>query len=101
LGIPDGFQGTLWWTGFLPGFDRIILHMHPYFAFDGAPNDSLIVRSRDHLDTGGIWLKQTCSLRGPLFNLSRDTFEVTLAGDFSNGYNNCELYLTGVTGMQH
>ncbi|KAJ7302472.1 hypothetical protein DFH08DRAFT_653129, partial [Mycena albidolilacea] len=89
------------WTGFLPGLDRILLHTHPYFAFDGAPNHSPIVTSRDHLDTGGIWPKQTCSLRGPSFNTSRSAFGVTLAGDFSNGYNDCELYLTGVNAMQH
>ncbi|KAJ6607061.1 ribonuclease H-like domain-containing protein [Mycena sp. CBHHK59/15] len=32
---------------------------------------------------------------------ARSTFGVTVAGEFSNGYNNCGLYLTGVNGTQH
>ncbi|KAJ7227532.1 hypothetical protein C8J57DRAFT_1730890, partial [Mycena rebaudengoi] len=86
LSIHAGFQGTAWWTGFPPGSDRIILHTHPYFAFDGAPNDSPIATSTDPLEAGGIWPRQACSLRGPSLNTSRSAFGVTLAGDFSSGH---------------
>jgi hypothetical protein len=49
LSIHDGFQGTTSRAGFL-GSDRVILDTHPYFAFDGAPNDSLIAPSTDPLE---------------------------------------------------
>ncbi|KAJ7882227.1 glycoside hydrolase superfamily [Mycena olivaceomarginata] len=69
ISIHDGFQGTPWWTGSRPppppSSDRIILHMHPYFAFDGAPNDSPIATSADPLGAGP---KQACSLRGSSLN---------------------------------
>jgi hypothetical protein len=39
-----------------------------------------------------IFINLTCS---------RSAFGVTVAGEFSNGYNDCGLYLTGVNGMQH
>jgi hypothetical protein len=41
----------------LPGSDRIIFDTHPYFAFDGAPNDSPIATSTDFLEAGGTWPK--------------------------------------------
>ncbi|KAJ7351416.1 hypothetical protein DFH08DRAFT_1078433 [Mycena albidolilacea] len=50
LSIHDGFQGTTSRASFLLGSDRIILDTHPYFAFDGAPNDSPIAPSTDPLE---------------------------------------------------
>jgi len=47
-----------------------------------------------------VWPKQACSAWGPSLNTSRSAFGVTVAGEFSNGYNDCGLYLTGVNGTQ-
>ncbi|KAJ7906899.1 hypothetical protein B0H13DRAFT_1538711, partial [Mycena leptocephala] len=88
ISIHDGFQGTASWTGFLPGSDRVILDTHPYFAFD-QQNDVPIATSTDPAQAGGVWPKQTCSTWGPSLNTSRTAFGVTVAGEFSNGYNDC------------
>ncbi|KAJ7142765.1 glycoside hydrolase family 5 protein [Mycena epipterygia] len=100
ISIHDGFDGVATWAGFLPGSDRIILDTHPYFAFDGQPNNAPIATSEDPASAGGIWPKQACSAWGPSINTSRSAFGVTVAGEFSNGYNDCGLYLTGVNGTQ-
>ncbi|KAJ7806004.1 hypothetical protein B0H14DRAFT_3153087 [Mycena olivaceomarginata] len=87
-----------------PGSDRIIVDTHPYFAFDGAKNDAPVAtgteivgsqpEAGDGVVAGGIWPKQACSAWGPALNTSRSAFGVTVAGEFSNGYNDCGLYLT-------
>ncbi|KAJ6502951.1 glycoside hydrolase family 5 protein [Mycena vitilis] len=100
ISIHDGFDGTASWAGFLPGSDRIILDTHPYFAFDQQPNNAPIATSDDPASAGGIWPKQACSAWGPSINTSRTAFGVTVAGEFSNGYNDCGLFLTGVNGTQ-
>ncbi|KAJ7035081.1 glycoside hydrolase family 5 protein [Mycena alexandri] len=100
ISIHDGFDGVPNWAGFLPGSDRIILDTHPYFAFDGQKNDAPIATGTDALSAGGIWPKQACTAWGPSINTSRTAFGVTVAGEFSNGYNDCGLYLTGVNGTQ-
>ncbi|KAJ7624681.1 glycoside hydrolase superfamily [Roridomyces roridus] len=56
--IHDGFDGVPNWAGFLQGSDRIVLDMHPYFAFDGLPNDAPIATGTDPSKAGGIWPKQ-------------------------------------------
>ncbi|KAJ6565741.1 glycoside hydrolase superfamily, partial [Mycena sp. CBHHK59/15] len=101
ISIHDGFQGVSSWAGFLPGSDRVILDTHPYFAFDQQPNDAPIATGTDASDEGGVWPKQACSAWGPGINNSRSAFGVTVAGEFSNGYNDCGLYLTGVNGTTH
>ncbi|KAJ7463501.1 glycoside hydrolase family 5 protein [Mycena galericulata] len=101
ISIHDGFVGVAAWAGFLPGSDRIILDTHPYFAFDQQPNDAPIATSTDPATAGGIWPAQACNAWGPSINTSRTAFGVTVAGEFSNGYNDCGLYLTGVNGTQH
>ncbi|KAJ7086334.1 glycoside hydrolase family 5 protein [Mycena belliarum] len=98
ISIHDGFQGVSSWAGFLPGSDRVILDTHPYFAFDQQKNDAPIATSEDAATAGGIWPAQACSAWGPSLNTSRTAFGVTVAGEFSNGYNDCGLYLTGVNG---
>jgi glucan 1,3-beta-glucosidase len=105
ISIHDGFQGVSSWAGFLPGSDRIILDTHPYFAFDGQPNDAPLatgtgVGAVNGLGSGGIWPKQACTSWAASLNTSRVAFGVTVAGEFSNGYNDCGLYLTGVNGTQ-
>ncbi|KAJ7617572.1 glycoside hydrolase superfamily [Mycena rosella] len=87
ISVHDGFQGVASCAGFLPGSDRVILDTHPYFAFDQQPNDAPIATSDDPASAGGVWPKQS-------------TLGVTVAGEFSNGYNGCGLYLTGVNGSQ-
>ncbi|KAJ6528287.1 glycoside hydrolase family 5 protein [Mycena vulgaris] len=101
MSIHDGFQGVASWAGFLPGSDRVILDTHPYFAFDQQPNDAPIATSEDAATAGGTWPASACSAWGGSINASRTAFGVTVAGEFSNGYNDCGLYLTGVNGSQH
>ncbi|KAJ7907933.1 glycoside hydrolase family 5 protein [Mycena leptocephala] len=96
ISIHDGFDPIATWAGFLPGADRVILDTHPYFAFDQQPNDAPIATSTDPVLAGGVWPRQACNTWGPSFNTSLFTFGVTIAGEFSVGYNDCGLYLTGV-----
>ncbi|KAJ7487024.1 glycoside hydrolase family 5 protein [Mycena latifolia] len=98
ISIHDGFDGLANWAGFLTGSDRVILDTHPYFAFSGAPNDAPIATSEDPASAGGPWPNQACATWAPSINQSRSTFGVTVAGEFSNGYNDCGLYLHGVGG---
>ncbi|KAJ7511119.1 glycoside hydrolase family 5 protein [Mycena galericulata] len=100
ISIHDGFIGVATWAGFLPGSDRIILDTHPYFAFDEQPNDAPIATSTDPASAGGTWPAQACNAWGPSINTSRTAFGVTVAGEFSNGYNDCGTFLTGVNGTQ-
>ncbi|KAJ7624672.1 glycoside hydrolase superfamily [Roridomyces roridus] len=97
ISIHDGFDGVPNWAGFLQGSDRIILDTHPYFAFDGSPNDAPIATGTDPSNAGGIWPKQACNAWGPSINTSRTAFGVTIAGEFSNGYNDCGLFLNGIS----
>ncbi|KLO12560.1 glycoside hydrolase [Schizopora paradoxa] len=82
----DGFQGTETWAGFFPGADRLILDTHPYFAFNGQPND----------DPVEVWAPNACNSYGPGMLTSQTGFGVTIAGEWSNGYNDCAFYLNGV-----
>ncbi|KAJ7235008.1 glycoside hydrolase superfamily [Mycena haematopus] len=98
ISIHDGFAGLPTWAGFLAGSDRIMLDTHPYFAFDGQPNLAPIATGTgvDGVGAGGIWPAQACNAWGPSINASRAAFGVTVAGEFSTGYNDCGLFLTGV-----
>ncbi|KAG1767470.1 glycoside hydrolase family 5 protein [Suillus placidus] len=87
--------GTAAWANFLQGSDRIILDTHPYFAFDGQSIGPPIATGTG-LSAGGIWPQQACSAWGPGINTSQTAFGITIAGEFSDGYNDCGLYLTGV-----
>ncbi|KII95444.1 glycoside hydrolase family 5 protein [Plicaturopsis crispa FD-325 SS-3] len=98
ISIHDGFMGTGSWANFLPGSDRIVLDTHPYFAFDGQPNNAPIVADEGDGSPGGVWPKQACNAWGPGQNTSKAAFGVTVAGEFSNGYNDCGLFLKGVQG---
>ncbi|KAJ6467760.1 glycoside hydrolase family 5 protein [Mycena sanguinolenta] len=100
ISIHDGFGDLAPWAGFLEGSDRIILDTHPYFAFDQLPNTAPIATGtgQDGVGAGGIWPAQACNSWGPSINASRAAFGVTIAGEFSTGYNDCGLYLTGVNG---
>ncbi|KAF5328072.1 hypothetical protein D9619_013626 [Psilocybe cf. subviscida] len=99
IAIHDSFQ-TSSWAGFMTGADRVVLDTHQYFAFNGAPNT-------DPIDTGtgpgagGTWPDAACNGWTPWFNTSRNTFGPTVAGEWSNGFNDCGLFLTGVGGSQN
>jgi glucan 1,3-beta-glucosidase len=97
ISIHDGFQGVSSWADFLPGSDRVILDTHPYFAFDGQPNDDPIATGTGS-NAGGVWPGRACSSWGPGVNTSQVAFGVTVAGEFSNGYNDCGFYLKGIPG---
>ncbi|KAJ4463749.1 glycoside hydrolase superfamily [Lentinula edodes] len=96
ISIHDGFVGLDSWAGFLPGSDRINIDTHPYFAFDDESNDSPIATGLGS-GAGGIWPAQACNAWGPDINSSRSDFGVTIAGEFSNGYNDCGLFLKGTS----
>ncbi|KAI0937818.1 hypothetical protein AcW1_003876 [Taiwanofungus camphoratus] len=99
LSIHDGFMGTNYWQGFLVGSDRIVLDTHPYFAFDGQPNNQPIdipATGGNGTVYGGQWPQQACNAWGPEMNQSRNAFGVTIAGEFSNGWNDCGLWMRGV-----
>ncbi|KAJ7355225.1 glycoside hydrolase [Mycena albidolilacea] len=98
ISIHDGFDSVSSWAGFLPGSDRIIMDTHPYFAFSGNPQNAPIATSEDPDDAGGQWPRLACSSWASSLNNSRSQFGVTVAGEWSNGYNDCGLYLNGVNG---
>ncbi|KAF8911676.1 glycoside hydrolase superfamily [Gymnopilus junonius] len=97
ISIHDGFQSLASWADFLPGADRVALDSHPYFAFDNSP-------ATDPIDTGtgsgagGVWPSEACNRWMDTFNASRNAFGVTYAGEWSNGFNDCGLFLKGIPG---
>jgi len=119
IAIHDGFQGLADWAGFLEGSDRIMIDVHPYFAFNGQTNDVPIATGVG-LQAGGQWPQMACSTFGPPMTqrwvlylpldverwidlelswnsfASQTAFGVSIAGEFSNGYNPCGLFVTGV-----
>lgn len=115
ISIHDAFLGLQIWEGFMQGADRVMLDTHPYFAFDGgtatAPIDTGVGPG-----AGGTWPQAACNRWETIMNNrfaefiirhelvliyhrdSRTNFGVTFAGEFSNGFNDCGLFLTGVGG---
>ncbi|KAI5120174.1 hypothetical protein M0805_008440 [Coniferiporia weirii] len=85
ISIHDGFQSLSDWANFFPGSDRINLDTHPYFAFGGQSTDPI-----------GLWPAKACNAWGLTMNTSQTAFGVTVAGEFSNGINDCGFYLNGV-----
>ncbi|KAH8103524.1 glycoside hydrolase family 5 protein [Cristinia sonorae] len=100
IAVHDGFLGVTQWDGFLPNSDRIIMDTHPYFAFNGQPNNEPINIPADGDPTqfGGKWPLQACRSWASGMNTSRSNFGITFAGEFSNGFNDCGLFVTGVNG---
>ncbi|KAJ7599796.1 glycoside hydrolase family 5 protein [Mycena floridula] len=97
ISIHDGFIGPATWAGFLSGADRMMLDEHLYFAFNGQPNTEPIATS-DGPDAGGKWPAQVCNGWAKAMTDSQRSFGVTVAGEFSNGYNDCGLFVDGVNG---
>ncbi|KAJ6514468.1 glycoside hydrolase [Mycena vitilis] len=100
ISFHDGFGGISSWGGFLPGADRLVLDTHTYFAFSSSPNDAPIATGENPSSAGGSWPRTACNAWGSSLNSSRSEFGVTIAGEFSLGYNDCGLYLNGVNGTQ-
>ncbi|KZT18590.1 glycoside hydrolase family 5 protein [Neolentinus lepideus HHB14362 ss-1] len=96
ISIHDGFSGLGIWKDFLPGADRFILDTHPYFAFGGMQNVPIAVPDNDGDNYGGTWPQQACLSWGIGQNQSQLDFGVTIAGEFSAGFNPCGLFLQGV-----
>ncbi|KAL1727248.1 glycoside hydrolase family 5 protein [Schizophyllum commune] len=96
LVIGDGFGGLQSWVGTFEGADRLVLDQHPYIAFDGSPNNEPIATGTDLTDAGGHWPLEACNRWGANSNQSNANFGVTVAGEFSCGYNDCGLYVRGV-----
>jgi len=97
ISIHDGFNSLESWAGFMTGADRIALDSHPYFAFDGSPATDPI-NTGTGADAGGVWPGEACARWTASFNTSRNAFGVTVAGEWSTGFNDCGLFLTGVGG---
>ena len=95
ISIHDGFSGIDSWAGFMTGSDRVILDTHPYFAFGGGGNTQPISTGTGS-GAGGVWPGMACSSWGPGINQSQSAFGVTIAGEFSAGYNDCGLFVRGV-----
>ncbi|KAF9449262.1 glycoside hydrolase family 5 protein [Macrolepiota fuliginosa MF-IS2] len=95
MSIHDGFQGIASWKDFMRGSDRIALDSHPYFAFGGGPATDPIATGLG-LEAGGSWPRAACNRWAVGMNASRSSFGVTYAGEFSNGFNDCGLFLNGV-----
>ncbi|CAE6479170.1 unnamed protein product [Rhizoctonia solani] len=85
MSVHDGFDPLDRWTEFLPGSDRVALDAHPYFCFGDQ-------------DTGAITTQtnKPCAARAQSFNTSMSSFGMTTAGEFSNAFNDCGLFLNGV-----
>jgi glucan 1,3-beta-glucosidase len=98
ISMHDGFLGLPQWAGYLAGSDRVILDTHPYFAFGGGTAIQPISTGTGP-GAGGIWPAQACAAWGNPMNVSQTAFGVTVAGEFSNGFNDCGLYLHGVGGV--
>ncbi|KAJ6484194.1 hypothetical protein C8R45DRAFT_1148587 [Mycena sanguinolenta] len=105
----DGFQGTASWAGFLPDLTTS--------SSTRTRTLRMTARRTTHRSrrAGTRWRRQNVAeagvqpvevvleneLRSPITFLGPERGRVTAAGEFSNGYNDCVLYLTGVNGTQH
>jgi glucan 1,3-beta-glucosidase len=97
LAIHDGFKGTDPWKDFLPGADRFIMDTHPYLAFGGSGVMSKPFSNGSVGDAaGGNYPLNACQNWGNTIVDSQKSFGVTIAGEFSNGWNDCGLFLHGV-----
>ncbi|KAH9925883.1 glycoside hydrolase [Epithele typhae] len=99
IAMHDGFAGTSSWAGFLAGADRLALDTHPYFAFNGNANRQPVNVSAtgNSAIMGGQWPLQACNAWGSGMNTSRSAFGITVAGEFSNAFNDCGLFVRGIT----
>ena len=85
ISFHDGFFGLDEWDGFLPGADRISIDIHQYIAFGTQSGAAL-----------SSFATTPCTAWADSMNASMSAFGLTTAGEFSNGVNDCGLYLNGV-----
>jgi hypothetical protein len=64
------------------GADRVSLEQHPYFAFDGLGSEDVVP-----------YIIKPCTSWKDLINGTQQSFGVTVAGEFSLGFNDCGLML--------
>ncbi|KAF9030182.1 putative ectomycorrhiza-upregulated exo-beta-1,3-glucanase GH5 [Hymenopellis radicata] len=97
ISVHDGFEGDMTqWDGFLAGSDRVMLDRHPYTAFsDSSFSDPIATGTGD--GAGGVWVAAACAWADESIRLST-TFGVNFAGEWSNGWNDCGVYLKGIPG---
>ncbi|KZP09046.1 glycoside hydrolase family 5 protein [Athelia psychrophila] len=85
--ISDGFSGvgsnTQWNSSILNGADRIAVDTHLYYAFSTGPQSFPDPRA-------------PCTDWAANMNTSKTAFGVTIAGEFTAGFNACGLYVLGV-----
>ncbi|KAF5316969.1 hypothetical protein D9611_003606 [Ephemerocybe angulata] len=97
IGIHDGFGGPGPWANFMRGADRVVLDVHPYFAFGGGPANDPIATGIGP-DAGGVWPERACQNWNNLLGTARTTYGISVAGEWSNGWNDCGLFLNGIEG---
>lgn len=95
IGIHDGFTGPDPWAGFMRGADRVVLDLHPYFAFGGGPASDPIATGTG-AGAGGVWPGRACQNWNRLLGTARASYGISVAGEWSNGWNDCGLFLNGV-----
>ena len=78
VSIHDGFLGPGAWSGYMRGADRLILDSHPYFCFV-QPDPTPLAQQAD----------KPCKAWAQSFNQSIVNFGVTIAGEWSLGFNDC------------
>ncbi len=100
ISIHDGGEMDMTlWDGFLAGSDRIVMDRHPYTSFGGATFEDPIATGTGD-DAGGVWVATACGWAEEQVRLS-GTVGFTYAGEWTNGYNDCGLFLTGVGGTHN
>ncbi|KAG2015233.1 exo-beta-1,3-glucanase [Coprinopsis cinerea AmutBmut pab1-1] len=95
--IHDSFRGPGPWAGFMTGADRVGMDVHPYFAFNGD-SDPPTIDGGVGPGAGNGWPLRACNRFNAMMNDSRRDFGVTVAGEFSNAWQDCSLFLRGVGG---
>ncbi|KDQ11932.1 glycoside hydrolase family 5 protein [Botryobasidium botryosum FD-172 SS1] len=85
ISMHNAWLGADTWANFMPGGDRLALDSHPYFTFDNPLAPPLSAHVSD-----------PCKQWGGLINGSMSTFGMSYAGEWSNGWNDCGLFLNGV-----
>jgi len=88
ISIHDHFFVVSTWAGFFSGADRLMLDTHPYFAFSGTSNPNI-----------APFVPLPCNTWGQGINISQTAFGVTVAGEWSLGFNDCGLFLQGLTSV--
>ena len=67
IGIHDGFIGPTSWSDFMRGADRVVMDMHPYFAFNGGMTTEPIGTGTG-ATAGGVWPARACQVWNGFFS---------------------------------